>query len=1094
MLERAPGSASDADTVTGASDDDGGASTSARQHTVLVFADDVARRDHLVAIIEQASWLPLIATDRDEAVRIVRSAPPDLFVMLLDGTDGDELDLLDDVRNTIDGELVPIVCVLEQRHRALTIDAFGRRADDVVWGRPDAAELIARLRARIERRPVPITELIEDPVTGALTPRAFASQLSKEAERVARGGEPGAIAFLALDELPGITARRGSRARDELLAQVVRLIEVDGRQLDFVGSRRGVLALLLPGTPSKGAQARLDRLARKIYDHRFTLDGDSVALTPIIGFTESTRDGKPAELEDRAWDAMAFQAAHLDLHPTRWVEAMSTRSAKPTTRWRRAFERVRTPTQVIGQQLFAMVTPLLVYALLDRLGVDITGVMYLIIVIALAGTAAGIWIESKAALRPTVPPEPRHGPLPPATAIIAAYLPNEAETVIETIDAFLALDYPDLEIMLAYNTPQTLPVEAELRRIADRDPRFRPLRVEGSASKAQNVNAALAHVRGHFVGLFDADHHPAPGSFQRAWQWIDDGAGVVQGHCVIRNGELNAVTRTVAVEFESIYAVSHPGRARVHGFGIFGGSNGYWRTSLLHRTRMRGSMLTEDIDSSMRVVESGETIISDPDLVSTELAPETWGALWNQRLRWAQGWSQVSIRHLVKMMRAAPTLRQRAGVFYLLGWREIYPWISLQMFPLLAYWWLRGESHTDWFVPIFVATTVFTVSVGPAQTWFAYRLAHPSIKAQRRWFLQFLLVSTVFYTEFKNVVGRTAQIKEAMRERKWKVTPRTGSTGIDTGAAPEELVVPESTDDPVVALGDADHDPAGEPAVDSAPQLARAGRPEHGSHDHDHDHDRVLADPADRGDRAVRRPAHGGRAARRPPVARKEPLGRTRRHGAPGGGDARARDRGGRRTAVHDRTPGIYDVEREPDVADAAPVHLPEHELRIYDVEREAALDGVGVGTSGSDPSRAGATYGAIDDVGPEPAADTSLIETPTVRRPRPEDVTTADETREARPAAAIMVHPTAIDPRRPMIAGVEGSLISPKRRGEPGAPADTPPWRPHDAVGPLLGDVTSPGVLRGDGDGDLGVGQPVDLEALRPRHRAADESNLSGT
>ena len=54
-------------------------------------------------------------------------------------------------------------------------------------------------------------------------------------------------------------------------------------------------------------------------------------------------------------------------------------------------------------------------------------------------------------------------------------------------------------------------------------------------------------------------------------------------------------------------------------------------------------------------VESGETIISDPDLVSTELAPETLGALWNQRLRWAQGWSQVSLRHLVSMMRAAPT-------------------------------------------------------------------------------------------------------------------------------------------------------------------------------------------------------------------------------------------------------------------------------------------------------------------------------------------------------------------------------------------------------------------------------------------------------
>ena len=257
---------------------------------------------------------------------------------------------------------------------------------------------------------------------------------------------------------------------------------------------------------------------------------------------------------------------------------------------------------------------------------------------------------------------------------------------------------------------------------------------------------------------------------------------MVQGHCVIRNGDTNFVTRLVATEFEAIYAVAHPGRARVHGFGVFGGSNGYWRTSLLHRTRMRGAMLTEDIDSSMRVVQSGEVIISDPDLVSTELAPETWGALWNQRLRWAQGWSQVSLRHLFKMVKSAPTLRQRMGVLYLLGWREVYPWISLQIFPLLAYWWYRNNPPIDWFVPIFVCTSLLTFSVGPLQTWSSYRLAHPSIKQHRSWFVLQGFSALFFYTELKNVMARTAHLKEAMRERKWKVTPRTGSVALDAEA------------------------------------------------------------------------------------------------------------------------------------------------------------------------------------------------------------------------------------------------------------------------------------------------------------------------
>jgi hypothetical protein len=88
--------------------------------------------------------------------------------------------------------------------------------------------------------------------------------------------------------------------------------------------------------------------------------------------------------------------------------------------------------------------------------------------------------------------------------------------------------------------------------------------------------------------------------------------------------------------------VSLPIRARLHDFGIFGGSNGYWKARLLHETRMYAFMPTEDIDSSLRALLDGHRIASDPFLVSRELAPVTVRALWNQRMRWAQGWFQVS--------------------------------------------------------------------------------------------------------------------------------------------------------------------------------------------------------------------------------------------------------------------------------------------------------------------------------------------------------------------------------------------------------------------------------------------------------------------
>ena len=125
------------------------------------------------------------------------------------------------------------------------------------------------------------------------------------------------------------------------------------------------------------------------------------------------------------------------------------------------------------------------------------------------------------------------------------------------------------------------------------------------------------------------------------------------------------------------------------------------------------------------------------------------------------------------LRRPGASLRSRVGAVYLLGWREIYPWISLQMFPLLAFWILRGEPLIDWFVPVFVVTTLFTLTAGPIQVLFAAKLAHPSIKRHRRWFAFSVVASLLFYTEFKNIIVRTAHLKELMGEKAWKVTPRT---------------------------------------------------------------------------------------------------------------------------------------------------------------------------------------------------------------------------------------------------------------------------------------------------------------------------------
>jgi cellulose synthase/poly-beta-1,6-N-acetylglucosamine synthase-like glycosyltransferase len=237
------------------------------------------------------------------------------------------------------------------------------------------------------------------------------------------------------------------------------------------------------------------------------------------------------------------------------------------------------------------------------------------------------------------------------------------------------------------------------------------------------------------------------------------------------------------VEFEQIYAVSHPGRASLNGFGIFGGSNGYWRTSVLRAVRMRTDRLTEDIDSSIRATLAGYRVASDPGLVSLELAPVTLRALWRQRMRWSQGWRQVSQTYLARgLLNGSLSVQQRIGMGVLLGWREIVPWFTPLVMPLLAF-----EYYSAGVVAVtepFLLLTLFIITAGPVQTLVAAHKATPSMRGRGWWFLGYALATLVFYSELKNLIMRVAQVKNLCGEHEWRVTPRSVTSTVTVAPTP----------------------------------------------------------------------------------------------------------------------------------------------------------------------------------------------------------------------------------------------------------------------------------------------------------------------
>jgi cellulose synthase/poly-beta-1,6-N-acetylglucosamine synthase-like glycosyltransferase len=380
-------------------------------------------------------------------------------------------------------------------------------------------------------------------------------------------------------------------------------------------------------------------------------------------------------------------------------------------------------------------------------------------------------------VQPTYPLLRSSGALPKCSLVVAAYLPNEQQIIIETLNHILnTVERPEggLEVILAYNRPERLPVEDRLERMAQQNPELKLLCVEGSRSKAQNINAALEIVTGEVMGILDADHHPSPDCFRRAWRWLANYRySAVQGRNVIRNLDVNFMTRMIAVEFECIYGVSHPAKSLLVDTGVFCGANGYWRTEVLKKIGFSSKMLTEDIDASFRTLLSGHNIVHDPSIVVTELAPVDVRSFWFQRKRWAQGWLEVTLKYQGTIARS---LRldswQKFYWTLLLVYSAGFHFVALQAFPIMFSLTLAGENAPD-IAPEYIWTmTALTLASGPLQTLAAWLVRTDAVKQSGQDFFIYCLFIP-FYCVFKSVIAITAIYDHIVGNTEWIVTRRS---------------------------------------------------------------------------------------------------------------------------------------------------------------------------------------------------------------------------------------------------------------------------------------------------------------------------------
>ena len=186
---------------------------------------------------------------------------------------------------------------------------------------------------------------------------------------------------------------------------------------------------------------------------------------------------------------------------------------------------------------------------------------------------------------------------------------------------------------------------------------------------------------------------------------------------------------------------------------------------------MRGSMLTEDIDATSRALLAGHRILNDRSIVSTELAPTDLPSLWYQRQRWAQGWLEVSLKFQMGFWKSSHLgFLQKVYWTYLLLYREIYPVLALQIYPILLSLLLlygRIELTSHWYLWM---TAIITFASGPYQTAVAAKNAYAR-HHHLRWVSYAVLV--FFFTLFKAMISLVAIYDHMLGRADWVVTRRS---------------------------------------------------------------------------------------------------------------------------------------------------------------------------------------------------------------------------------------------------------------------------------------------------------------------------------
>ncbi len=285
---------------------------------------------------------------------------------------------------------------------------------------------------------------------------------------------------------------------------------------------------------------------------------------------------------------------------------------------------------------------------------------------------------------------------------------NEERHIATTIEYLTKNRYPNIEI-IAVDDGSTDRTWEILESLARKIPNLRIIHFEQNQGKAMALNAAALASKGEFLVTIDADaildedaifwimHHFLTGPR----------VGGVTGNPRVRNRS-SLLGKIQVGEFSAIIGLIKRAQ-RIYGriFTVSGVIAAFRKTALHRVGYWHTNMVTEDIDVSWRLELDHWQIRFEPHALCWMLVPETLGGLWRQRLRWAQGGSEVILKYFKDIFHWQS--RRMWGIYaeYILSLIWSYSVILVGIIIVVSF--LRGGSMDEFaFTPSIYGTVLGT--------------------------------------------------------------------------------------------------------------------------------------------------------------------------------------------------------------------------------------------------------------------------------------------------------------------------------------------------------------------------------------------------